>query len=323
MKPRILFVNGGVAHPRLACTTPERRKRQPGGQAWPKDKNGRNWPQDRWGRPMRPLWDYPPGVRAPGEGVAPGAPGSITTADAINAYLQAEAVFANPMGIRRAALVTPDPANLGTVVASDRTGTEKQTPQRGVASRYPGAYDVAQVGEGEGEGEGEEKRSEGELDPLSGARTIIYYSIESQIKPLNPHYTTITRGDDFRASEDDVQAVLAELAATRTRIAANIANGHAFAKHAAQFGVTTTGALQSVVEDVLSDPTTEVRTLDRGRSAFYNRTTHLLVIVGNYSPPGRDQAAWITASPARAARIAASAVRPCRRPVAITLAAAA
>gem|GEM_PF-3835598 len=34
----------------------------------PKDKNGRDWPKDRWGRPMRPLWDYPPGVRAPGEG---------------------------------------------------------------------------------------------------------------------------------------------------------------------------------------------------------------------------------------------------------------
>jgi hypothetical protein len=35
---------------------------------------------------MRPLWDYPPGVRAPGEGVAPGEPGSVSTADAINAY---------------------------------------------------------------------------------------------------------------------------------------------------------------------------------------------------------------------------------------------
>jgi hypothetical protein len=71
----------------------------PGGQPWPKDKNGRDWPQDRWGRPMRPLWDYPPGVRAPGEGVAPGEPGSVTTADAINAHLQAEAMLADPLGI--------------------------------------------------------------------------------------------------------------------------------------------------------------------------------------------------------------------------------
>jgi hypothetical protein len=91
---------------------PKRRKRQPGGQAWPKDKNGRDWPQDRWGRPMRPLWDYPPGVRAPGEGVVPGEPGSVSTADAINAYLRAEAMFADPVGMARAALVTPDVANL-------------------------------------------------------------------------------------------------------------------------------------------------------------------------------------------------------------------
>jgi hypothetical protein len=84
----------------------------PGGQAWPKDKNGRDWPKDRWGRPMRPLWDDPPGVRAPGEGVAPGEPGSISEADAINAYLRAEAMFADPVGMARAALVPPDPANL-------------------------------------------------------------------------------------------------------------------------------------------------------------------------------------------------------------------
>lgn len=81
-----------------------------------------------------------------------------------------------------------------------------------------------------------------------------------------------------------MQAVLADLAAARIRIAASIANGHAFAKHAAQFGVTTTGAFQSVVEDVLSDPTTQVRNLARGRSAFYNRTTNSLVIVDPRSP---------------------------------------
>jgi hypothetical protein len=98
---------------------PKRRKRQPGGQPWPKDKNGRNWPQDRWGRPMRPLWDYPPGVRAPGEGVAPGEPGSISTADAIDAYLKAEAVFANPMGIRDAVSTARDPANLYAYVGND------------------------------------------------------------------------------------------------------------------------------------------------------------------------------------------------------------
>jgi len=115
---------------------------------------------------MRPLWDYPPGVRAPGEGVAPGAPGSITTADAINAYLQAEAVFANPMGIRDAVSTAPDAANLGTVVASDRTGTEKPTPQRGVASRYPGSYTDTEGMEGEGSQRGEQSELQRDLEHL-------------------------------------------------------------------------------------------------------------------------------------------------------------
>jgi hypothetical protein len=73
---------------------------------------------------MRPLWDYPPGVRAPGEAVAPGEPGSFSTADAINAYLKAEAVFANPMGIRDAASKAPDPANVSAIVASDPAPSE-------------------------------------------------------------------------------------------------------------------------------------------------------------------------------------------------------
>ena len=46
------------------------------------------------------------------------------------------------------------------------------------------------------------------------------------------------------------------------------------------------------------------------------------VLLGNCSPP-YAQAVCITASPANAARSAANAVRSCKRPVAITLAAAA
>jgi len=93
----------------------------------------------------------------PGEGVAPGEPGSVTTAEAINAYVQAEAMFADPLGMARAVSAALDPANLRTIIASDRTGTDMggtQAPQRGVASRYPGAYDVAQAGPGEEGGRG-------------------------------------------------------------------------------------------------------------------------------------------------------------------------
>jgi rare lipoprotein A len=85
-----------AVQPRIAgafAPPPGQRKHQPGGQPWPKDGNGRDWPKDRWGRPMRPLWDYPPGVRAPGEGVAPGAPGSINEAEAITGYRRGAGVF--------------------------------------------------------------------------------------------------------------------------------------------------------------------------------------------------------------------------------------
>jgi cell wall-associated NlpC family hydrolase len=136
---------------------PARRRRTPGGQPWPKDKNGRDWPKDRWGRPMRPLWDYPPGVRAPGEGVAPGEPGSVSTADAIAAYLRTEAMFADPVGMARAVSAPLDPATLRTILASGHTGTDTggaQALQRGVASRYPGAYDVAQARQSEEDGRG-------------------------------------------------------------------------------------------------------------------------------------------------------------------------
>ena len=35
---------------------------------WPLDKRGQPWPRSRFGQPLRPLDEYPPGVRAPGEG---------------------------------------------------------------------------------------------------------------------------------------------------------------------------------------------------------------------------------------------------------------
>ena len=99
---------------------PPREKRMRGGQPWPKDRNGGDWPADRWGRPTRPLWDYPPG-----------APGSVSEAEAIRSA--------------RTALTALNRAPRA-MLAGDRAGTASdgtQTPRRGVASRYPGAYDVA------------------------------------------------------------------------------------------------------------------------------------------------------------------------------------
>ena len=121
---------GGMAAPGIPgsfAPPPAREKRMRGGQPWPKDRNGGDWPADRWGRPTRPLWDYPPGMRAPGEG------GSVSEAEAIASA--------------RVALATLDRAPRATL-AGDRAGTGTggtQTAPRGVASRYPGAYDVAEA----------------------------------------------------------------------------------------------------------------------------------------------------------------------------------
>jgi hypothetical protein len=97
-----------------------RQKRLPNGQPWPKDGKGRDWPKDRWGRPMRPLWDYPPGVRAPGEGIAPGAPDSVSVDEAIDKA--------------RAALAALDLANVRTNLATDHPAAQENAPGKRAAT---------------------------------------------------------------------------------------------------------------------------------------------------------------------------------------------
>ena len=94
----LLAVAGGFAPPSAdrRCTVD--------GRPWPTDSRGRDWPADRWGRPMRPLWDYPSGVRAPGEAGASGQPGSVNVREPVAAYRLAEARMADPANIGRAVL---------------------------------------------------------------------------------------------------------------------------------------------------------------------------------------------------------------------------
>jgi hypothetical protein len=70
----------------------------PSGQPWPRDRSGREWPKDRLGRPICPLWDPSPGVRAPGEAAPDGG-------DPIAAFNEPDAVFRDPA--RAAGLVQP------------------------------------------------------------------------------------------------------------------------------------------------------------------------------------------------------------------------
>ena len=58
---------------------------------WPLDKRGQPWPRSRFGQPLRPLDEYPPGVRAPGERYT----GPIADPDAaMRAASEAESVLA-------------------------------------------------------------------------------------------------------------------------------------------------------------------------------------------------------------------------------------
>jgi len=60
-------------------------------QPWPKDRASGDWPKDRFGRPICPLTDMAPGVRAPGEGIA-------DSGDPVAAFRAADAVFRDPAG---------------------------------------------------------------------------------------------------------------------------------------------------------------------------------------------------------------------------------
>jgi hypothetical protein len=66
-----------------------------GGRPWPADGNGRVLPADRSGRPIGPVWAYPPGARAPGEVPPPGLPGLESGAAALAA---SRALFGDPVG---------------------------------------------------------------------------------------------------------------------------------------------------------------------------------------------------------------------------------
>jgi len=73
------------------------------GSAWPVDRHGHPWLRTAFGQSQRPLHEFGPGERTPGE-AAPPEYGAIAETDPVAAYRAAEAVFADPGG---AAGITP------------------------------------------------------------------------------------------------------------------------------------------------------------------------------------------------------------------------
>jgi RHS repeat-associated protein len=64
-----------------------------------------------------------------------------------------------------------------------------------------------------------------------------------------------------------------------------IANGHAFERHADEFGAETPDELEQVIKDALENAT-KSRELSNGRTAYYDEETNTLVIVDPSSPDG-------------------------------------
>ncbi len=93
----------------------------PSGQPWPRDRNVQEWPKDRLGRPVCPLWDLYPGVRAPGEGV-PGAD------DPVAALMATDAVFRDPAAAAGLVQTAADGGRDGRVGADDSSPGRPAAP---------------------------------------------------------------------------------------------------------------------------------------------------------------------------------------------------
>lgn len=102
------------------------------GHPWPRDRHGRDWARDRFGRPICPLNEMAPGVRAPGEGVPSGD-------DPVAAFMAMEAVFRDP--IAAAGLTGQLGTNAGSTDFGNATEAQDSVPPTQGAL---GASDVAE-----------------------------------------------------------------------------------------------------------------------------------------------------------------------------------
>ena len=125
------------------------------------------------------------------------------------------------------------------------------------------------------------------LDPTAETRTEAFHTTLRSIRrlePKNPQLTSATT-PNFTPSWRAVNETGAELEAARKRVSEKIGNGHAFEDHALEFGVATRGHLSNIVRDTIGNPSSEIVELPRDRTAFYVRSTNILVIV---DPNHRD-----------------------------------
>jgi filamentous hemagglutinin len=132
------------------------------------------------------------------------------------------------------------------------------------------------------QGRREEREPEETLDPMAPVRRAVWdarIALLRRIDPNNPNLTYFANPSS-PPSQDALDRLDAEVTAATARVANTIANGHAFAHHAAEFPeVSGKSQFAGVIQRVISNPNSLVKPLSDGRTAFYEETTNSLVIV--------------------------------------------
>lgn len=132
------------------------------------------------------------------------------------------------------------------------------------------------------EGRREEQEPEEILDPMAPMRQAVWdahIALLRRIDPNNPNLTYFANPNS-PPNQEALDRLDAEVAAVTARVANTIANGHAFARHAAEFPeVSGKSQFTGVIQRVISNPKSLVRSLTDDRTAFFEEATNSLVIV--------------------------------------------
>lgn len=123
-------------------------------------------------------------------------------------------------------------------------------------------------------------------DPLAEVRQAQWDARVNMLRRLDPNDPNLVSIAPAGAPNPEAVARLdAEVAEVTTRVASKIANGHAWARHAAEFPeLSNQSQFAGEIARVISNPAATVRALRDGRTAFYEGSTNTLVIVNPTAP---------------------------------------
>ena len=136
------------------------------------------------------------------------------------------------------------------------------------------------------QGDEDERELEETRDPLAEVRQAQWDARIDMLRRLDPsNRNLVYAGPPGAPSPEAVARLDAEVRNVTERVAAKIANGHAWARHAAEFPeLSSRSQFAGVIERVIANPSSIVRELADGRTAFYESSTNTLVIANPNAP---------------------------------------